>query len=84
MHYYSAYNLRIQSEIELRELPSAPPGSDLTITVERPQDLNEIRSIEFDDGGIAHLVAKIPDQVSGGKGTTAKIAPLEAMKSMQM
>jgi outer membrane protein assembly factor BamE (lipoprotein component of BamABCDE complex) len=40
--------------------------------------------IEFDDGGIAHLVAKIPDQVSGGKGTTAKIAPLEAMKSMQM
>jgi hypothetical protein len=51
MHYYSAYNLRIQSEIELRELPSAPPGSDLTITVERPQDLNQIRSIEFDDGG---------------------------------
>jgi hypothetical protein len=51
MHYYSAYNLRIQSEIELPEMPSAPPGSDLTITVARPQDLNEARSIEFDDAG---------------------------------
>ena len=34
--------------------------------------------------GVAHLVAKIPDAVSGGKGTTAKMAPLESMKSMQM
>jgi outer membrane protein assembly factor BamE (lipoprotein component of BamABCDE complex) len=40
--------------------------------------------IEFDDAGVAHLVAKIPDNVRGGKGTTAKMAPLESMKSMQM
>jgi outer membrane protein assembly factor BamE (lipoprotein component of BamABCDE complex) len=40
--------------------------------------------IEFDDAGLAHLVAKIPDQVSGGRGTTAKIAPGEAVSSMKM
>jgi outer membrane protein assembly factor BamE (lipoprotein component of BamABCDE complex) len=40
--------------------------------------------IEFDDRGVTHLVAKIPDNVSDGKGTTAKIAPLESMKSMEM
>jgi outer membrane protein assembly factor BamE (lipoprotein component of BamABCDE complex) len=40
--------------------------------------------IEFDDDGIAHLVAKIPDNVTGDKGTTAKIAPNESMGSMRM
>jgi outer membrane protein assembly factor BamE (lipoprotein component of BamABCDE complex) len=40
--------------------------------------------IEFDDAGVAHLVAKIPDQVNGGKGTTAKIAPGESMDGMKM
>jgi outer membrane protein assembly factor BamE (lipoprotein component of BamABCDE complex) len=40
--------------------------------------------IEFDDAGLAHLVAKIPDQVNGGKGTTAKIAPGGVMSSMKM
>jgi hypothetical protein len=44
--------------------------------------------IEFDDNGVTHLVAKVPDNVTGGKGTTAKVAPLApggAMKkSMSM
>jgi outer membrane protein assembly factor BamE (lipoprotein component of BamABCDE complex) len=40
--------------------------------------------IEFDDDGVAHLVAKIPDNVSGDKGTTAKIAPGESMAGMRM
>ncbi|HTV97258.1 MAG TPA: outer membrane protein assembly factor BamE [Steroidobacteraceae bacterium] len=40
--------------------------------------------IEFDDNGVTHLVAKIPDYVTGGKGTTAKVAPAGAMKSMPM
>jgi hypothetical protein len=31
--------------------------------------------IEFDDRGIAHLVAKIPDRTPGGKATAAKLAP---------
>ncbi|MGD0490465.1 MAG: outer membrane protein assembly factor BamE [Steroidobacteraceae bacterium] len=40
--------------------------------------------IEFDDGGIAHLVAKIPDNVTGDKGTTARTAPNESMVGMRM
>jgi len=60
MHYYSAYNLCIQSEIELPELPSAPPGSDLTITVAGPQSLNETRSIEFDDAAGSEAVFSFP------------------------
>lgn len=39
--------------------------------------------IEFDDAGIAHLLAKIPDNVQGGKGTTAKIAA-ESTATMKM
>jgi outer membrane protein assembly factor BamE (lipoprotein component of BamABCDE complex) len=31
--------------------------------------------IEFDDHDVAHLIAKIPDAVAGGKGTPAKVAP---------
>jgi outer membrane protein assembly factor BamE (lipoprotein component of BamABCDE complex) len=40
--------------------------------------------IEFDDGGVAHLVAKVPDNVTGDKGTTAKIAPNDSMPGMRM
>lgn len=40
--------------------------------------------IEFDDGGVAHLVAKISDHVTGDKGTMAKIAPSESMGGMHM
>jgi hypothetical protein len=40
--------------------------------------------IEFDDNNVAHLVAKIPDNVPGGKGTVAKIASTESAKNMQM
>jgi hypothetical protein len=40
--------------------------------------------IEFDDGGVAHLVAKIPDTVTGDKGTTAQIAPEDSMVGMRM
>jgi outer membrane protein assembly factor BamE (lipoprotein component of BamABCDE complex) len=40
--------------------------------------------IEFDDAGVAHLVAKISDNVTGDKGTTAKIAPNESMAGMHM
>jgi outer membrane protein assembly factor BamE (lipoprotein component of BamABCDE complex) len=40
--------------------------------------------IEFDEGGVAHLVAKISDNVTGDKGTTAKIAPTESMAGMRM
>jgi outer membrane protein assembly factor BamE (lipoprotein component of BamABCDE complex) len=40
--------------------------------------------IEFDDGGIAHLVAKIPDVVAADKGTTARIAPEPSMADMRM
>jgi outer membrane protein assembly factor BamE (lipoprotein component of BamABCDE complex) len=40
--------------------------------------------IEFDDGGVAHLIAKVPDIVTGNKGTTATIAPNETMASMRM
>jgi outer membrane protein assembly factor BamE (lipoprotein component of BamABCDE complex) len=40
--------------------------------------------IEFDGGGVAHLIAKIPDSVTGDKGTTATIAPSETMASMRM
>jgi outer membrane protein assembly factor BamE (lipoprotein component of BamABCDE complex) len=40
--------------------------------------------IEFDDHDIAHLVAKIPDRVAGGKGTAAKIAPVGSQTAMKM
>jgi outer membrane protein assembly factor BamE (lipoprotein component of BamABCDE complex) len=40
--------------------------------------------IEFDDHDVAHLVAKIPDQVAGGKGTAAKIAPAGSQTAMKM
>jgi hypothetical protein len=40
--------------------------------------------IEFDDHDIAHLVAKIPDHVPGGKGTAAKIAPADSKMAMKM
>jgi outer membrane protein assembly factor BamE (lipoprotein component of BamABCDE complex) len=40
--------------------------------------------IEFDDRGVADLVAKIPDQVPGGKGTAAKTAPTGSKMAMKM
>jgi outer membrane protein assembly factor BamE (lipoprotein component of BamABCDE complex) len=40
--------------------------------------------IEFDDDGVAHLVAKIPEHVPGGKGTAAKISPPESKMAMKM
>jgi hypothetical protein len=40
--------------------------------------------IEFDDSGIATLVAKIPDRVPGGKGTAAKIAVPDSKMAMKM
>src|SRR5579863_8234147 len=40
--------------------------------------------IEFDDSGVATLVAKIPDHVPGGKGTAAKIAVPDSKMAMKM
>ena len=40
--------------------------------------------IEFDDGGIATLVAKIPEHVPGGKRTPAKIAAPDSKLAMKM
>lgn len=31
--------------------------------------------VEFDDSGVVHLIAKIPDAAQGGKGTVARVAP---------
>lgn len=39
--------------------------------------------IEFDDKDVATLVAKIPDQGAGNKGTRAKVAP-DAKMAMKM
>src|SRR3984957_12212415 len=47
MPHYFPYTLRIQSEILFPELPTALPGADFVITVERPGCLIETRSIEF-------------------------------------
>jgi outer membrane protein assembly factor BamE (lipoprotein component of BamABCDE complex) len=40
--------------------------------------------IEFDDHDVASLVAKIPDRVTGTKGTRAKVAPGEMKMAMKM
>lgn len=40
--------------------------------------------IEFGDDGTVHLVAKIPDNSPGGKGTVAKFAPSAPMPGMSM
>ena len=40
--------------------------------------------IEFDDRGVADLVAKIPEHVAGGKGTAAKVAPSASKIAMKM
>ena len=40
--------------------------------------------IEFGDNGVVHLIATIPDQVAGGKATTAKVAPAQPAKGMSM
>jgi hypothetical protein len=40
--------------------------------------------IEFGDDGTVHLIAKIPDNSSGSKGTVAKFAPSVPMPGMSM
>lgn len=40
--------------------------------------------VEFSDNGVVHLVAKIPDNVPGGKAVAAKLAPGEPNKDTQM
>jgi hypothetical protein len=40
--------------------------------------------IEFNDRGVVHLFAKIPDQSPGDEGTTAKVAPSAPMPGMSM
>jgi outer membrane protein assembly factor BamE (lipoprotein component of BamABCDE complex) len=40
--------------------------------------------IEFDDNDVARLVAKIPDHLSGAKGTRAKTAPPDMKTAMKM
>lgn len=40
--------------------------------------------VEFSDNGVVHLVAKIPDNVPGGKAVAAKIAPSEPDRGTQM
>jgi len=36
--------------------------------------------IEFDDRGVANLVAKVSDHVASGKGTPAKVTPQPSSK----
>jgi hypothetical protein len=40
--------------------------------------------VEFDDKGVVHLIAKIPDTAQGGKGTVAKVAPGGSSMGMSM
>ena len=40
--------------------------------------------VEFDDSGVVHLIAKIPDAAQGGKGTVAKVAPGKKPMDMSM
>lgn len=40
--------------------------------------------IEFGDDGTVHLIAKIPDNSPGGKGTVATFAPSAPMPGMSM
>ncbi|MGC1521654.1 MAG: outer membrane protein assembly factor BamE [Steroidobacteraceae bacterium] len=40
--------------------------------------------IEFDDDGVATLVAKIPEHVPGGKGTAARVAVPDSKMAMKM
>jgi outer membrane protein assembly factor BamE (lipoprotein component of BamABCDE complex) len=48
-----------------------------------PQGMYRLH-IEFDDRGVARLVAKIPENVPGGKGTAAKISRPESTMAMKM
>jgi hypothetical protein len=45
--YYSAYSLRIRSEIPLLELPTAEQGGDVDIQVREAERLDEAQSIEW-------------------------------------
>lgn len=40
--------------------------------------------IEFDDHGVAHLIATIPDKTPGGRATVAKVAPTKSAPGMAM
>jgi hypothetical protein len=40
--------------------------------------------VEFDDNGVARLVARIPDRVPGGKGTAARAVPPTMMAHNHM
>jgi hypothetical protein len=40
--------------------------------------------LEFDDNGIVHPVARIPDKLSGGAATIARISPGKSTKGMSM
>jgi outer membrane protein assembly factor BamE (lipoprotein component of BamABCDE complex) len=57
----------------------APPGqADETWDYRGTEASGSYRlHIEFDDRGVARLIAKIPDHVPGGAGTAATIAPAD-------
>jgi hypothetical protein len=40
--------------------------------------------VEFGDNDVVHLVAKIPDNMPGGKAAEARVAPEAPMKGMSM
>jgi hypothetical protein len=71
VHYYSAYSLRIGSEIPLLELPPAPGGGDVDIRLRQPRPVNGAQSIRWnsDSGPDAHFSYPRAGQfhVSGGR-----------------
>jgi hypothetical protein len=40
--------------------------------------------VEFDDRGVVHLLARIPDKTLGGKATSAKAVPSTSSRGMSM
>jgi hypothetical protein len=47
MFYYSAYSLRIESELRLPELPCAAAGGDVEIRLTQPGAIIPARSIDW-------------------------------------
>ena len=60
--------------VQFNDCGHAMPGQADETWEYRGKDVNGTYRfhVEFDDNGVAHLVARIPDKVAGGMGTVAK------------
>lgn len=90
-HKLAAVTVGLSTKVQVRTLLGTPwrivqfndcgkamPGQADETWEYRGKDANGTYRfhVEFDDNGVAHLVARIPDKVPGGAGTVAKASAM--------